>query len=75
MLFDDVFRESPVMAILCGYDVATSVALAERAWDAGVPAVEVPIQSRSAVESFKAVIEAGRRRGAVVGAGTVTSLD
>lgn len=63
------------MAILRGYNPERSVAIAERAWDVGVLAVEVPIQSAAAIESFQAVIEAGKCRGAVVGAGTVTTTE
>ena len=72
--FDDLFTV-PVMAILRGMDPHRTVHLAERAWDLGIRAVEVPIETARAEPSLRAAIEAGGRRGRPVGAGTVVGLD
>src|SRR5690242_11717714 len=68
---DEVFDGVRVMMILRGMDPDATVERAEAAWDAGVPMVEVTIGSTSAVKSLEAAVEAGRRRGVRVGAGTV----
>ncbi|WP_422769032.1 bifunctional 4-hydroxy-2-oxoglutarate aldolase/2-dehydro-3-deoxy-phosphogluconate aldolase [Plantactinospora sp. WMMC1484] len=71
--FDDLFTGRPVMAILRGLDPDRTVELCERAWDAGIEAVEVPVQSPDALPSLRAVIAAGRDRDRPVGAGTVVT--
>jgi len=70
----DFFR-IPVLAVLRGLSLTESVRLSERAWDAGVQHVEIPIQTADAVPVLKAVAEAAAERGLVVGAGTVTNLE
>ncbi|TFB90858.1 bifunctional 4-hydroxy-2-oxoglutarate aldolase/2-dehydro-3-deoxy-phosphogluconate aldolase [Cryobacterium algoricola] len=70
----DFFRV-PVLAVLRGLSLTESVRLSERAWDAGVQHVEIPIQTADAVPVLKAVAEAAAERGLVVGAGTVTNLE
>lgn len=70
----DYFRV-PVIAVLRGLSAAESVRLSERAWDAGVEHVEIPIQTTDAVPVLAAVAAAAADRGLVVGAGTVTTLD
>jgi 2-dehydro-3-deoxyphosphogluconate aldolase/(4S)-4-hydroxy-2-oxoglutarate aldolase len=69
--FDRAFDQTPVMAILRGFDPARTVALCQRAWDAGIRVVEVPVQTRDAMSSLHAALDAGRDRGMPVGAGTV----
>lgn len=69
--FDDVFAEQRLMAILRGLSPSETLGLCEKAWQAGVDVVEVPIQSADGVESLRAAIDAGRARGRDVGAGTV----
>lgn len=71
--FDELFAGCPVMAILRGYPPAEAVALATRAWDLGITAVEVPVASPAAFDALAAVVAAGRDRGRPVGAGTVVS--
>ena len=71
--FEKLLRPMPVMAILRNYDIDKTVRLATQAWDAGVTAVEVPIQTPAAVRSLRAAVDAGRERGFDVGAGTVLS--
>ncbi len=73
--FDEVFSSAPVMAILRGMGVDRSLELAGIAWDLGIEAVEVPVQSPADREALAAVVEAGRTRGKQVGAGTVIDDD
>ncbi|MEQ3550388.1 bifunctional 4-hydroxy-2-oxoglutarate aldolase/2-dehydro-3-deoxy-phosphogluconate aldolase [Pseudonocardia nematodicida] len=73
--FDRTLGGAPVMAILRGLPPARTVELAERAWDSGLGAVEVPVQDAEGLESLHRTVEAGRRRGRPVGAGTVVTAD
>lgn len=59
------------MVVLRGLAPAEAVAAAERAWDAGVDLVEVPIETADRVRSLAAAAAAGAERGKPVGAGTV----
>jgi 2-dehydro-3-deoxyphosphogluconate aldolase/(4S)-4-hydroxy-2-oxoglutarate aldolase len=72
-LFETAFDALPLMAILRGFDVARTVEISRRAWDVGIALVEVPVQDDTAVAALRAAVEAGAERGAVVGAGTVTT--
>lgn len=72
--FDDLFR-SPVLAILRGFDPERTVELAKRAWDLGIDAVEVPIETPAAQASLRAAVSAGTERGRRVGAGTVITAE
>ncbi|MFE2943127.1 bifunctional 4-hydroxy-2-oxoglutarate aldolase/2-dehydro-3-deoxy-phosphogluconate aldolase [Streptomyces sp. NPDC059255] len=74
-LFQDAFDTLPLMAILRGFDIARTVEVSRRAWDVGIRLVEVPVQSETAVAALRAAVEAGAERGAVVGAGTVTTVE
>ena len=69
--FDTAFAAAPLMAILRGMGVERSLALANTAWDLGIDAVEVPLQTEVDREALAAVVAAGRERGKQVGAGTV----
>ena len=71
--FQNIFQGQRLMAILRGFSPAVSVTLATTAWDLGISAVEVPVQTEDALPSLRAVIAAGRERGRTVGAGTVIS--
>jgi 2-dehydro-3-deoxyphosphogluconate aldolase/(4S)-4-hydroxy-2-oxoglutarate aldolase len=73
-LFERAFDALPLMAILRGFDVARTVEVSRRAWDVGITLVEVPVQDDTAVSALRAAVEAGAERGAVVGAGTVTTV-
>ncbi|HKC27915.1 MAG TPA: bifunctional 4-hydroxy-2-oxoglutarate aldolase/2-dehydro-3-deoxy-phosphogluconate aldolase [Jatrophihabitans sp.] len=73
--FDTLFAGQRLMAILRGHSPEASVELAEKAWDVGISAVEVPIQTDDAVTSLRAVVAAGRRRNKLVGAGTVITRE
>jgi 2-dehydro-3-deoxyphosphogluconate aldolase/(4S)-4-hydroxy-2-oxoglutarate aldolase len=52
-----------------------AVDAAHRAWDAGVELVEVPIGQPGDTDSLAAVVNAGRSRGKVVGAGTIITAE
>ncbi|TWG08896.1 2-keto-3-deoxy-phosphogluconate aldolase [Saccharopolyspora dendranthemae] len=73
-LLDELFA-GPVMAILRGMDPQRTVELARRAWDLGIDAVEVPIETPEAEPSLAAAVRAGAERGRPVGAGTITTPD
>ncbi|MBH0022860.1 bifunctional 4-hydroxy-2-oxoglutarate aldolase/2-dehydro-3-deoxy-phosphogluconate aldolase [Salinibacterium sp. SWN248] len=72
---DQLFEGQPLMAILRGFGVDRSVALARTAWELGIDSVEVPIQSDEDVEALRAVVAAGKELGKSVGAGTVVTLE
>ncbi|MBH0052884.1 bifunctional 4-hydroxy-2-oxoglutarate aldolase/2-dehydro-3-deoxy-phosphogluconate aldolase [Salinibacterium sp. SWN139] len=72
---DQLFDGQPLMAILRGFGVERSVALARTAWELGIDSVEVPIQSDEDVEALRAVVAAGKELGKAVGAGTVVTLE
>ena len=74
-VFEDIFRDVPLMAILRGMGVERTLATATRAWDLGITAVEVPVQTATDVEALRVVAAAARERGLTVGAGTVVSLE
>ncbi|MGW4928010.1 PfkB family carbohydrate kinase [Agromyces sp. NPDC004153] len=71
--FDELLADRPLMAIFRGLGVERSLELARRAWDLGIDAVELPIQSDEDVEALAAVVAAGRAEGRHVGAGTVVT--
>jgi 2-dehydro-3-deoxyphosphogluconate aldolase / (4S)-4-hydroxy-2-oxoglutarate aldolase len=73
--FEDVFDGTSLMAILRGFSPERTVELAERAWDLGFVAVEVPIGSPHHVPSLAAAVRAAAERGRSVGAGTVVTID
>ncbi|UCM86723.1 bifunctional 4-hydroxy-2-oxoglutarate aldolase/2-dehydro-3-deoxy-phosphogluconate aldolase [Streptomyces marincola] len=73
--FARAFAAGPVMGIFRGYDVPRTVDTCARAWDLGIELVEVTVQDRAAMDSLRAAVAAGRERGRVVGAGTVTSVE
>jgi len=68
---EEIFAGAPLMAILRGMGVQRSLELAATAWDLGIDAVEIPLQSGEDLEALEAVVAAGRERGRQVGAGTV----
>ncbi|GAA0469512.1 ketohydroxyglutarate aldolase [Actinoplanes capillaceus] len=68
----NLFGANRFMAILRGAASAEkAVEQANTAWDLGIELVEIPIGEKSEVGYLAAVVEAGHRRGKVVGAGTV----
>ena len=73
-LFETAFAEVPLLAILRGFDADRTRELTHAAWDAGIPLVEVPVQSDDAIAALAALAREGGDAHAV-GAGTVTSVD
>ncbi|MDG4824782.1 bifunctional 4-hydroxy-2-oxoglutarate aldolase/2-dehydro-3-deoxy-phosphogluconate aldolase [Asanoa sp. WMMD1127] len=73
--FPTLLHGRPLLAILRDVPVERAVALAETVWDSGLGAVEVPIQTPEAVACLRAVAAAAANRGAVVGAGTVVTVE
>ncbi|PRY02563.1 bifunctional 4-hydroxy-2-oxoglutarate aldolase/2-dehydro-3-deoxy-phosphogluconate aldolase [Allonocardiopsis opalescens] len=74
-MFDELFSTAQVMGIFRGVSPQDTVALCHAAWDAGVTAVEVPVQGEEAFDALSAAVVAGRARGRAVGAGTVRFPD
>lgn len=73
--FDDLFGTQSLLCILRGAGPEETVAQAQRIWDLGVTALEVPVEVPEQVASLAAAVSAGRERGLVVGAGTVRLAD
>jgi 2-dehydro-3-deoxyphosphogluconate aldolase/(4S)-4-hydroxy-2-oxoglutarate aldolase len=73
--FAELFAGRRLMAILRGHDPDRTVALAERAWELGVTAVEVTVEVPEQVESLRAAVAAARVPGHLVGAGTVCTVE
>lgn len=71
--FDQHLGKHPVMGIFRGLDATTTIELCEKAWEAGVQLVEIPIQSPDAIATLRGVIGAGASGGRLVGAGSVTT--
>lgn len=69
--FEQLFADAPLMAILRGMGVDRSVRLATTAWDLGIDAVEVPLQTPDDEQALRAVARLAAGRGKVVGAGTI----
>src|SRR5690606_19746479 len=69
--FDDIFLGAPLMAILRGMGLERSVRLATTAWDLGIDAVEVPLQTEEDDRSLRELVRLGAERGKAVGAGTI----
>lgn len=73
---DDLFGGHRVMVILRGMPSPdAAVDAASRAWDAGVELLEVAIGQPGDIEALTAVVDAGHKRGKVVGAGTIITID
>jgi 2-dehydro-3-deoxyphosphogluconate aldolase/(4S)-4-hydroxy-2-oxoglutarate aldolase len=73
--FEREFAGTQVMVIMRGLGAGKSLELAARAWEAGVTAVELPIQRPADIEALTAVAAAARERGLNVGAGTVIEVE
>jgi Entner-Doudoroff aldolase len=73
--FEDAFAHAPLMAILRGMGVERSVALSTTAWDLGIDAVEVPLQTPEDDAALREVVRLGEERGKVVGAGTILTVE
>jgi 2-dehydro-3-deoxyphosphogluconate aldolase / (4S)-4-hydroxy-2-oxoglutarate aldolase len=74
LTFDELFAGSRVLAILRGLSPPDTLRACATIWDAGLPLVEVTIQTPDAVPSLVAACSAAAERGLRVGAGTVTDV-
>jgi len=72
--FDTDLAEAPAMVIIRHETPERTAQLCEAAWDLGVRVVEVPIQTRDAIPSLRAAVEAATRRGVEVGAGSIHTI-
>jgi 2-dehydro-3-deoxyphosphogalactonate aldolase len=72
MIFEEAFRQMPVIAILRGVEPAEAVAVAEAVLESGICVIEIPLNSPQPLASIELVADAFAER-AVVGAGTVLS--
>jgi len=73
--FTKHFAKRRMMVILRGHPSAQALALAESAWEAGLPLVEVPLQGDTEAASLEALVSSGARRSRTTGAGTVTTVE
>lgn len=73
--FEQVFADAPLMAILRGMGTERSVRLATTAWDLGIDAVEVPLQTPEDETALREVARLAAERGKVVGAGTIIAKE
>ena len=73
--FEDAFAGVPLMAILRGMGVERSARLASTAWDLGLEAVEVPLQTDEDERALREVVRLATERGKVVGAGTIITTE
>ena len=71
--FEEIFAGAPLMAILRGMGTERSVKLAVTAWDLGIDAVEVPLQTPEDEHALREVARLAGERGKAVGAGTIVS--
>lgn len=75
LTFDELLGKQKMIVILRGQAPDRALELANAVWDAGAGVVEVPVQDETGFAALKAVSEAGRRGGHLVGAGTVLTAD
>jgi 2-keto-3-deoxy-6-phosphogluconate aldolase len=73
--FDHAFGRHRAMAILRGIDEQQTMVLSQRAWDAGLALVEVPLQSPQSERALVAAVAGATRTADFVGAGTIVSVD
>lgn len=73
--FDAIFAGAPLMAIFRGMGVDRALSLAEKAWDLGIDAIEIPIQTSKDEDTLRIMAERAAERGRIVGAGTIVSRE
>lgn len=66
--------DARLIAILRGTALAPAIEIAERTWDTGFGAVEVPLQDAQSAAVLEALAERAAERGQTVGAGTITTV-
>jgi Entner-Doudoroff aldolase len=72
---EELFAGSPLMAILRGMGMERSLRLAETAWELGVEAVEVPLQTEEDERVLRELATRAAANGRSVGAGTILHPD
>src|SRR5690606_3108485 len=65
--FDEAFAGAPLMAILRGMGVERSLQLSEAAWNLGIDAVELPLQTEEDERALRAIVDRAAERGKSVG--------
>lgn len=73
--FANGFAFRRAMAILRGFSPEETLALANAAWNADLAMVEVPLQDQTSTKALKTCVDAAEQRNAIVGAGTITSVE
>jgi len=73
--FEEAFASQRIMLILRGHSPDETVRRAEQAWDLGIEIVEVPVETPNALPSLYAALDMARKRGKVLGAGTVFTTE
>lgn len=68
---EELFAGSPLMAILRGMGMQRSLRLAETAWELGLEAVEVPLQTEEDERVLRELSARAAANGRSVGAGTI----
>lgn len=69
--FDEAFAGASLMLILRGLGVDRTTQAAQLAWDLGLDAIEVPLQTDEDEQALRALAQLAASRGKVVGAGTI----
>jgi 2-dehydro-3-deoxyphosphogluconate aldolase/(4S)-4-hydroxy-2-oxoglutarate aldolase len=75
LTFEELIGRQKIVVILRGQAPERALELAETLWRSGAGIVEVPVQNETGFAALKAVAEAGRQSGHLVGAGTVLTAD
>lgn len=69
--FESIFARATVMAIFRGMGVERTITLAETAWDIGIEAIEVTLQTDEDAIALRELAKRAAKRGTWVGAGTI----
>jgi 2-dehydro-3-deoxyphosphogluconate aldolase/(4S)-4-hydroxy-2-oxoglutarate aldolase len=71
--FGDLLGNRPLVGILRGVTLEAALKIADAFWSADAGLIEVPVQSDAAIDVLRHLALEGKRRGQLVGAGTVIS--
>ncbi|MEO8095222.1 MAG: bifunctional 4-hydroxy-2-oxoglutarate aldolase/2-dehydro-3-deoxy-phosphogluconate aldolase [Pseudolysinimonas sp.] len=69
--FDELFARRRVMIILRGLSTSTTISIVEQAWELGIDAVEIPVQSPESAQTLAELAQIARAAGRSIGAGTI----
>lgn len=73
--FDELFARRRVMIILRGLGTPKTIAIVEKAWEYGIDAVEIPVQSPASARTLSALVQIARGAGRSIGAGTILTAE